>query len=80
MTEERKPPMTIDQVEAIALELPEEQLDELIDRLATHRGMDPELEQIWLEEVERRMAEVDAGQVELIPIEVTIAKMRALLE
>jgi putative addiction module component (TIGR02574 family) len=79
MPGERKP-MSIDEIEAAALELPEDEIDELIDRLAVHREMDPEIERSWKEEVDRRLAEVDAGTVELIPIEETLAKMRALLK
>jgi hypothetical protein len=71
--------MSIDEIEAAALELPGDEIDELIDRLAVHRGMDPQTEQDWMEEVDRRVAEVDAGEVALIPIEETLAKMRALL-
>ena len=55
MTEERKRKMSIDEIEAIALELPGEQLDELIDRLDAHRGMSADLEHEWLEEVQRRV-------------------------
>jgi putative addiction module component (TIGR02574 family) len=80
MPGERKARMTIDEIEAAALELPGDEIDELMDRLAVHRGMDPEIEQSWMEEVDRRLAEVDAGTVELIPIEETLAKMRALLK
>jgi hypothetical protein len=78
MSGERKR-MSIEEIEAAALELPGEQIDELIDRLATRRGVVPEIERSWMDEVERRLDEVDAGDVELIPVEETIAKMRALL-
>lgn len=80
MAEERKPAMSIDEIEAVLVDLPEEQLDDLMDRVAVRRGMTPEIEQSWMEEVERRLDEVDAGEVELIPVEETIAKMRALLK
>lgn len=72
--------MSIDEIEAVALALPEEQLDELIDRLATHRGMSPELQQDWLREVRRRVTEYDAGEVEGIPMEETLARLRAMLQ
>jgi hypothetical protein len=58
MAEERKPKMSIDEIEAVLLDLPGEQLDELMDRLATHRGMSLDLEREWLEEVERRVGRV----------------------
>ncbi len=71
--------MSIDEIEAAALELPEEQIDELIDRLAVHRGMSPEAEQEWVEEVHRRVAEYDAGEVEGIPMHETLARLRSML-
>lgn len=80
MPGERKPRMTIDEIEAAALELPGDEIDDLIDRLAIHRGMDPQTEQEWLEEVQRRVAEYDRGEVEGIPMEETLARMRAMLK
>ncbi|HEX6042312.1 addiction module protein [Longimicrobium sp.] len=71
--------MSIDEIEAVALELPREELDELIDRLAAHRDMHPGLEQEWLDEVRHRVARYDAGEVEGIPMEETLAKLRAML-
>jgi putative addiction module component (TIGR02574 family) len=79
MAEERKPKMSIDEIEAVLLDLPGEQLDELMDRLATHRGMSLDLEREWLEEVERRVAEYDSGEVEGVPMEETLRKLRAML-
>jgi putative addiction module component (TIGR02574 family) len=79
MAQERKPAMSIDEIEAVLVDLPEEQLDDLMDRVAVRRGMSPEIEESWVEEVERRLDEVDAGEVELVPVEETLAKMRAML-
>ena len=79
MTEERKPPMSIEELQEQLVGLTEDELEDLMDRVAAERGMSPEVEQAWMDEVDRRIAEVDAGEAELIPIEVTIAKMRALL-
>jgi hypothetical protein len=79
MPGERKP-MSIDEIEAAALELPEGQIDELIDRLAVQRGIDPEVEQEWREEIQRRVEEYDRGEVEGIPMSETLAKLRAMLK
>jgi putative addiction module component (TIGR02574 family) len=79
MAEERKPAMSIDEIEAVLVDLPEEQLDDLMDRVAVRRGLTPEIEQSWVEEVKRRVAEYDRGEVEGIPMEETLAKMRAML-
>lgn len=38
-----------------------------------------ELEEVWLDEAERRAAEVDSGQVDLVPSEVVSRKAQALL-
>lgn len=78
MTEERKR-MSIDEIEAVARELPQEQLDELIVRLAAHRGMDADQEQEWRDEIKRRVAEYDAGEVEGIPMGQTLERLRAML-
>lgn len=39
----------------------------------------PEIEQAWLDEAERRAAEIDQGLVQLIPAEEVSRKARALL-
>jgi hypothetical protein len=80
MTEERKAPMSIDQIEAVLVELPEEQLDDLIDRVAVRRGLSPEIDPDWNTEIARRVAEYDRGEVEGIPMEETLAKLRAMLK
>lgn len=78
MTEGRKR-MSIDEIEAVALELPGKELDELIDRLAAYRGTSSEREQEWLDEVQHRVAAFDAGEGEGVPVEETLAKLRAML-
>ncbi|MDO9269795.1 MAG: addiction module protein [Methylobacter sp.] len=40
---------------------------------------EPEIEQAWLDEAERRAAEIDQGLVQLIPAEEVSRKARALL-
>ncbi|MBL8199782.1 MAG: addiction module protein [Chromatiales bacterium] len=41
---------------------------------------DPEREQLWLEEAARRAAQIDSGEVELIPGQEVARKARALLD
>lgn len=67
------------EIEAVLADLPEELYEELLDRVSIRRGMSPDTEQSWLDEVQRRVAEYDAGEVEGIPMEVTLAKLRAML-
>lgn len=40
---------------------------------------EPEIEEAWLDEAERRAAEIDQGLVQLIPAEEVSRKARALL-
>lgn len=67
------------EIEAILVDLPDEVYEELLDRVAVRRGMSPETEQSWLDEVQRRVAEYDAGEVEGIPMEDTLERLRAML-
>lgn len=42
--------------------------------------MSPEIDQDWSTEIARRIAEYDRGEVEGIPMEETLAKLRAMLK
>ena len=79
MPGERKP-MSIDEIEAVLVDLPEEQLDDLIDRVAVRRGVSLDTDSEWSTEIARRVAEYDRGEVEGIPMEETLAKLRAMLK
>jgi hypothetical protein len=79
MPGERKP-MSLDEVEAAALELPGDQIDELIDRLAERRGAEEDTHDGLMETIHRRVGEYDRGEVEGIPMEETLAKLRAMLK
>jgi Putative addiction module component len=46
---------------------------------AAHDDEEDGIEQAWAEEIERRVREVDSGEVELIPGDEVMAEMRALL-
>lgn len=72
MPGDRKP-MSIDEIEAAALELPEGDRDELIDRLSARRARAPEVRQAWLEEAERRMEGVRAGKMRLVDADEALA-------
>ena len=75
MTEERKP-MSIDEIEAVALELPEGERAELIGRLQDSL-VDDDVDQAWRAEVRRRVARIEAGDVEWIDGEEVLAELRA---
>jgi putative addiction module component (TIGR02574 family) len=72
MPGERKP-MSIDDIEAAALELPEGERDELLERLSARRAPNPEIRQPWLDEAERRMELVRAGKMRLIDADDVLA-------
>jgi putative addiction module component (TIGR02574 family) len=71
--------MTIDEIEAAALELPDEEIADLMDRLVQHRGVDPEIEAGWREEAECWVAEYNQAEVTGIPVGDTLAKMRRIV-
>jgi Putative addiction module component len=55
-------PIPVDVIEAEALSLPQEQRSRLVDRLLASLGHDPEWEEAWSEEAERREARIASGQ------------------
>lgn len=58
-----------DKVIEEALELPAEARIDLVDRILASLNLPtrPEIDRLWAEEAERRVAEIDRGDVELIP-------------
>ena len=68
----------INRVVQEVLELPAEVRINLVDKilLSLNLPMRPDIEKIWSEEAERRVAEIDRGEVELIPGEEVFAKIR----
>ena len=74
-------PATADQLFLEALSLPPEARADLTDRLvaSSAEAIPPEIERAHLDEVRRRMARVEAGEVQLIPGEQVLAEARALL-
>ncbi len=72
MPGERKP-MSIDEIEAAALELPLDDREELIIRLSAHRSRNPAVRQAWLDEAERRMELVRAGKMRLLDADEVLA-------
>jgi putative addiction module component (TIGR02574 family) len=46
--------------------------------LQTLNAPDPEIERAWMDEVERRAAEVDSGKVKMIPGEEFLKSLRAV--
>ncbi len=69
--------LTIESLEAEALRLSAAERARLIERLITSLDADPEVEEAWAAEVERRHAEIESKTVALLPGAETLAKLRA---
>jgi len=71
--------ITFDQLHQAALELPHSQRAELVDALIASLASAGELpvDAEWMQEIERRSAEIDAGTAELIPWEEVRRRMTA---
>ena len=67
-----------DRVVDAALELPAEARIGLVDRILASLNLptQPDIDRMWAEEAERRAAEIDRGDVDLVPGEEVFAKIR----
>lgn len=68
---------TVEALEAEALQLSAIERARLIERLIASLDVDPEVEDAWAAEVERRNAEIESGAVSLIPGPEAVAKLKA---
>ena len=68
----------LDEVEAIALELPRAERARLAERLIASLDEDSEIEQAWLVEVRRRVAELRSGSVKPVPGEQVFEELKDL--
>ncbi len=68
---------TIETLEAEALLLPAAERARLVERLIVSLDADPEIEEAWAAEVERRHAEIESEAMSLLPVAETLAKLRA---
>jgi putative addiction module component (TIGR02574 family) len=73
--------MTLKELYAETRRLPREQAAELMDLLLvdTFSEPDPQLEEAWGREIDRRMAELESGQVKGIPAEEVMARVRKIV-
>ena len=69
--------VTIEQIQAEAMKLPAEERAELADRLWASLEPQAEIDAAWDAEIERRVRQLEAGEVETIPHETVIAELRA---
>jgi hypothetical protein len=68
-----------DRIEAGALRLPLREHTELIERLVVAHESYDEIMASWDGEIARRIEEIDSGRAKLIPMEVTMAKLRSMI-
>jgi putative addiction module component (TIGR02574 family) len=71
-------PTVADRVVDEVLELPSEVRVSLVNRILTSLNLptQPEIDRQWAEEAERRVGQLDRGEVELIPGEVVFERIR----
>ena len=68
---------TVEALEAEALRLLPADRARLIERLIASLDTDPEVEEAWAAEVERRQAEIDSGSVSVLSGPETLAKLKS---
>jgi putative addiction module component (TIGR02574 family) len=67
-------------LEAAALQLTPTERVPLVDRLIVTLDADPEVEEAWATEVERRQTEIENGKVSLLPGPETLTKLKAAFQ
>jgi putative addiction module component (TIGR02574 family) len=72
-------PTDIDALEAEVLGLPPSERSRLLERLIASLDSDPEIEEAWVAEAERREGEISKGTVAAVPGAEAVARLRARL-
>lgn len=70
----------VEVLEAEAMKLTAEERARLADRLIASLSEDAEIEEAWAAEVERRIAEIEAGRAPVVPAADAIARARDALK
>ena len=70
----------VEVLEAEAMKLSPEERARLADRLIASLSEDPGIEEAWAAEVERRIAEIEAGRAPVVPAAEAIARARDALK
>jgi putative addiction module component (TIGR02574 family) len=71
---------TVETLEAAALQLTPTERVPLVDRLIVTLDADPEVEEAWAAEVERRQSEIENESASLLPGPETLARLKAEFE
>lgn len=69
--------MNLETLEAEALDLPPVERARLVEKLIASLDADPEVEEAWAAEVERRQSQIDSGEVSLLSGPEALAKLKA---
>jgi putative addiction module component (TIGR02574 family) len=72
-------PTPLASLETEALKLPPEERVALADHLLASLATEGDVDQAWATEVERRIAEIEAGRMALVPAEQAIARAKQAL-
>ncbi len=74
-------PMTLKELYAETRQLPREQAAELMDLLLvdTFSDHDPDMDEAWGREIDRRLSELESGNVQAIPGEQVMAEIRKIV-
>ncbi len=69
--------LTVEMLAAEAMNLQVAERARLVDRLIASLDSDPEIEAVWLKEVERRSAEMESGSVKPLDSAEVFARLKA---
>ena len=72
-------PNSLASLEAAALLLSLDERAVLADHLLASLAVEQEVDEAWAVEVERRIAEIESGHMQLVPVEEAIAQARLAL-
>ena len=72
-------PLTYEEISAEAMQLSAEQRAGLAEKLRMSVDTPEAVAAAWDEEIDRRIAQLDRGEVETVPFEVVMAELRAKL-
>ncbi|GMV91524.1 MAG: hypothetical protein AMXMBFR82_13020 [Candidatus Hydrogenedentota bacterium] len=73
-------PLSREVIEAEALNLSQDDRARLIERLISSLEVDPEVEEAWATEVERRNAEIESGAVSAVSGPEALARLKVEFE
>jgi putative addiction module component (TIGR02574 family) len=73
-------PITLDEIVEETREMPAEVVTELVDRImaARYGGVEAPVAAAWKTEIDRRIAEIEAGKVQGVPLEESLARARSI--